>query len=97
MIIETHCIFSIQIYLFLEPGEERGGHRGQAGKGLAKLDGSVHQIAEEGHRDAVHVRHGGAFQLDAPGEKRHELLSFLRVLFGLCAMPLRQNRDTGPG
>ena len=56
----------IYTYLFLEPRQERGGHGRQAGESLAKLDGGLHQITEEGHRDAVHVRHGGAVQLDAP-------------------------------
>ena len=54
------------MYLFLEPRQEGGGHGGQAGEGLAELDGGLDQVSEEGHRDAVNVGHGRAVQLDAP-------------------------------
>ena len=62
----------LSMYLFLEPRQEGGGHGGQAGEGLAELDGGLDQVSEEGHRDAVHVGHGRAIQLDAPACRRRK-------------------------
>ena len=84
---------SIFPYLFLEPSQERGGHGGQAGERLAKLDGSLHQVAEKRHRYAVHVGDCRAVQLDAPVvEKRNYIL---QDTDGLLSDACPQARFTG--
>ena len=79
------------MYLFLEPRQEGGGHGGQSGEGLAELDGSLHQVSEEGHRDAVHVGHGRAVQLDAP-----EKISMWSFIDGLPSTMQRVPDGDGP-